>query len=383
MSATPAVLTNVDPSLRQAWHPVGRIGDLGDGPTKVTLLGEDWVVVRLDGVLTAYLDVCPHRLAPLSAGRIDTVGGAEVLRCGYHGWCFEASGSCSEIPALGPGAKLPPRAKATSPAGVAEHLGLVWLAPEAPIAPLPDLPIAEEEQPRFLTGDLPVLRARGGAGLLVDNFLDVAHFPFVHAATIGVEDATEIGEVDVVRDGLSLTVRSAQVFPHREDPGVAAGIRPLLQTRHAKYRYTAPFAAWLRMDYEEAGGCNVITFFLQPEDADHVVLYASVHRDDLDGDEARMAEAVVFEHAVTAEDLVIQEAFVERSIPLDLTAEVHTRADRMTVELRRILKDFVAQATLTAPPVAAPATAVAHPGTVDEPSSSLVRFAHSVPRSNR
>ena len=367
----PAVLTNVDPSLRQAWHPVGRVEDLGDGPTKVTLLGEDWVVVRLDGELTAYLDLCPHRLAPLSAGHVDTVGGSEVLRCGYHGWCFEASGTCAEIPALGPGAKLPPRSKATSPAGVTEHLGLVWLAPEEPITPLPDPPIAAEEQDRFQTGHLPVLHARGGAGLLIDNFLDVAHFPFVHAATIGVEDATEIGEVELERDGLSLTMRSAQRFPHREDPGVADGTRPLLQTRHARYRYTAPFAAWLRMDYEEAGGCNVITFFLQPVDADHVTLYASVHRDDLDGDEVRLAEAVAFEHAVTAEDLVIQEAYVQRSIPLDLTTEVHVKADRMTVELRRILKDFVAQATLIAPPAAGPAAeGAADTGTLPAESSS-------------
>lgn len=41
----------------------------------------------------------------------------------------------------------------------------------------------------------------------------------------------------------------------------------------------------------------------------------------------------------------------------------------MTVELRRILKDFVAEAALTAPPVAEPATSVAHPGTAPAESS--------------
>lgn len=346
MSAAPAraVLTNVDPSLRSAWHPVLRVSELGDEPVAVRLLGEDWVVVRLDGEIVALADRCPHRLAPLSAGHVDRAGDTEVLRCGYHGWCFEASGACTSIPALGPGATLPPRSRATAPADVTEHLGLVWIAPEPPRAPLPDAPIAEHELDRFLTGALPALHPTASAGLLIDNFLDVAHFPFVHAATIGDEDGTEVGEIDLTRDGPHLTVRSAQRFPNREDPGVEAGIRPLLQTRHVTYRYTAPFAAWLRIDYEEAGGCNVITFFIQPVDADRCTIYASVHRDDLDGDAARMDAAVEFEHAVTAEDLVVQEAFHERSIPLDLTAEVHTRADRMTVELRRILKDFVAEA---------------------------------------
>jgi phenylpropionate dioxygenase-like ring-hydroxylating dioxygenase large terminal subunit len=122
-----------------------------------------------------------------------------------------------------------------------------------------------------------------------------------------------------------------------------------------RYRYTAPFAAWLRIDYEEAGGCNVITFFVQPVDAERCAIHVSVHRDDLDGDLDRLAAALAFEHAVTAEDLVVQEAFVHRSLPLDLTVEVHTRADRMTVELRRILGDLVAAAALTVPPVVGPA----------------------------
>ncbi|MCU1499460.1 MAG: Rieske (2Fe-2S) domain protein [Acidimicrobiales bacterium] len=365
------MLTNVDPSLRKAWHPVGRIEDLGDGPTRVTLLGEDWVVARLDGEVTAHVDRCPHRLAPLSAGRVDTVGGRQVLRCGYHGWCFEASGSCAEIPALGVGATLPPRARLQPAAEVAEHLGLVWIAPEEPAAPLPDPPIAADERHRFLSGHLPVLRAAASAGLLIDNFLDVAHFPFVHAATIGDEDDTEPAELDVVRDGLSLTARAAQRFPNREDRGVEEGLRPLLQTRHVHYRYTAPFAVWLRMDYEEAGGCNVITFFVQPVDAEHATIYTTVYRNDLDGDEEAMAAAVGFEHRVVAEDLVVQQAYRHRSIPLDLTTEVHIKTDRVTVELRRILKDFVAQAALIAPPVVGPATeGVADTGTSPAERSS-------------
>ncbi|MCU1357783.1 MAG: hypothetical protein JWM89_3201 [Acidimicrobiales bacterium] len=349
------VLTNLDPSLRSAWHPVLRTSDLGDEPVAVRLLGEHWVVVRLDGEVAAFADRCPHRLAPLSAGHVESQGDRDILRCGYHGWCFESTGGCSSIPSLPDGATLPPRARAFVPAGVATHLGLVWIAPEPPRVPLPDVPIAADELGRFLSGDLPVLQACASAGLLMDNFLDVAHFPFVHAATIGDEESTDVGPFEMERDGLALTVRSAQRFPNREDPGVETGERPLLQTRHVTYRYTAPFAAWLRIDYEEAGGTNVITFFVQPVDADHATIYASVQRDDLDGDLDRLAEAVAFEHAVTAEDLVVQEGYLHRSIPLELTTEVHVKADRMTVELRRILADFVAQATLTAPPAAAPA----------------------------
>lgn len=344
----PAVLTNVDPSLRSAWHPVLRTADLGDDPVAVTLLGEHWVVARLDGQVTAFADRCPHRLVPLSLGSVvrSADGSApDVLQCAYHGWCFDGAGACTSIPAMGDDASaFPPRARAFAPAGVAEHLGMVWIAPEEPRTPLIEAPIAAEEADGFLHGPLPVLQAKASAGLLVDNFLDVAHFPFVHAATIGDEESTDVGPFEVERDGLTLTVRSAQRFPNREDPGVASGERPLIQTRHVTYRYVAPFSAWLRIDYEEAGGTNVITFLLQPVDADTVTLYAAVHRNDLDGDEHRLADAVAFEHKVTDEDLIVQESYRDRSIPLDLTTEVHIKADRMTVELRRILADFVASA---------------------------------------
>ena len=43
----------------------------------------------------AFLDVCPHRLIPLSEGRITD---SKELQCAYHGWCFEASGKCTAIP---------------------------------------------------------------------------------------------------------------------------------------------------------------------------------------------------------------------------------------------------------------------------------------------
>ncbi|WP_219940926.1 aromatic ring-hydroxylating dioxygenase subunit alpha [Iamia sp. SCSIO 61187] len=335
-------LGNTDPALRAAWHPVLRLADLGDEPVAVRLLGEAWVVARLDGEVVVLADRCPHRLAPLSAGSVDRTGETDVLRCGYHGWCFDGGGTCTTIPALGPDARLPPRSAATTPAAVATHLGLVWVAPDAPRTPLPPDPLADDDRAAFLAGDLPTITCRAGAGLLVDNFLDMAHFPYVHAATIGTDEDPVVDPPVVEREGdAAMVVRSSHRFPNREDPEVVAGRRPLLQTRHVTYRYTAPFACSLRIDYEEAGGSNVITFFVQPVDDETCTIHTSVARDDIDHDPGRLAAAVAFEEGVVAEDLALQSAFVELALPLDLTAEVHTRADRVTVELRRILADLV------------------------------------------
>ena len=177
---------------------------------------------------------------------------------------------------------------------------------------------------------------------MADNFLDVAHFPFVHAGTFGAGEAAEVPQYAVARDDWSFTMSYEHAFANREDPGVAAGTRPLVQTRRLSYRLSAPFHLRLRIDFVEARGTNVIGFFIQPETTESCRLFTTLWRDDLSGDPARMAEAVEFEVAVLREDLRIQESFHELVLPLEPTAEVHTRADRTTLELRRVLSDLVA-----------------------------------------
>jgi phenylpropionate dioxygenase-like ring-hydroxylating dioxygenase large terminal subunit len=335
-------LTNVDPALRRTWFPVARSSEIGDRPVQVRLLGESWAVVRLpDGSggtsVAAFRDRCPHRFAPLSSGFVDGNG----LRCGYHGWCFDASGSCTDIPALRSTDHLPSRATVAVPFAVREHLGLVFLAPEEPVAPL--LPVPADADGAFVRGDLPVARVRASAGLLLDNFLDMAHFPFVHPDTIGLDDPeAEAIVLDVTRVPGGMRAETTHAFPNREDPAVATGHRPLVQHRHLRYDVHAAFNAVLHIDYVEAGGTNIVGFFVQPEDAETCRIYTMLWRDDLDGDVARMADCVAFEQRILDEDLQMQARFEVLALPLDPTAEVHTKADRVTVELRRLLRELVA-----------------------------------------
>ena len=346
MAGRARMLANADAVLRRAWHPVARGNEVTTAPLRTRLLGDDWVVVRLPEppgatTLAAFLDRCPHRFAPLSAGTVD----GSMLRCGYHGWCFDASGTCREIPALGDAEHIPPRAVATVPAGLAERHGMVFLAPDPPLTELLDIPEADDAS--FVHGTLEPITARVGAGLMIDNFLDMAHFPFVHAATIGTAESATF-ELAVERQDLGMRVHSRHPFPNREDPGVAAGIRPLLQERVLEYRYRAPFSICLRIDYVEAGGTNVLDFYVQPEDDETCRIYTTVHRNDLGGDEARLAECIAFERKIVDEDLALQERYRDRRLPLDVTAEVHVKADRMTIELRRILADLVARSEAAA-----------------------------------
>jgi vanillate O-demethylase monooxygenase subunit len=335
----PQRLGNVEVALRQAWHPLCRSSEVSTQPTAFTLMGERYVAFRSPGgEPRVYYDRCPHRFAPLSLGRCE----GETLRCAYHGWVYDADGVCVEIPSLGPNATLPSRARLSGPFAVAESHAMVFVAPESPLTPLPTL--EAHDDPRFVRGDLEPIVTRANAGLLADNFLDMAHFAFVHVGTFGAGEATQVGAYDLERDGYSFRAVYEHDFANREDPGVAQGIRPLVQRRRLTYRYVAPYHLELALDFLDAGGTNVIGFFLVPIDEDTVKIYSSIWRDDLGGSPERLRAAVDFEVAVVNEDLALQSRFHDLSLPLDVTAEIHVKADKTTLELRRILRELVDEA---------------------------------------
>ena len=101
--------------------------DAAGGWLPVSVLGDPWLLVRLDGQLAAVRDECPHRRVPLSAGeRLDTPEGQRIS-CGYHGWQFAGTGECSRIPALGEGASVP-RGMRVRAAEVVLRDGLLWIS---------------------------------------------------------------------------------------------------------------------------------------------------------------------------------------------------------------------------------------------------------------
>lgn len=141
----------------------------------------------------ALLDNCPHRLAPLSEGRIDENGD---LQCSYHGWSFDGSGSCTRIPQAskeGPEARAvtSPRACATRfPTMVSQGLLFVWPDDNgwerAQATKPPMLPDAFHK-PEFST----VTIQRDlfyGYDTLMENVSDPSHIDFAHHKVTGRRD---------------------------------------------------------------------------------------------------------------------------------------------------------------------------------------------------
>jgi phenylpropionate dioxygenase-like ring-hydroxylating dioxygenase large terminal subunit len=331
-------LTNVDPTLARTWLPVAMSSEITAAPTRVWLLGSPYVACRLGERLTVLPDQCPHRLAPLSAGSV--VDGN--LQCAYHGWCFDADGLCTSIPSLGPGATLPPRARLTPPYGVAERYGLIFVALEKPVVDIIDIDGLTPSP----TGRRTIKGFTGhfGAGLLIDNQLDISHFAFLHQNTFGTDAAAVTPPYAVQRDpdGWGFMVRSEIPISATNDPGTAAGVRPVQQYRIMTFRYRAPLQLSLLLEYPMMGVTHNIAFFAQPERAEAARLFSIgvMERDGGFSDEEYSMRAE-FENRVGAEDRAMQATFDQLRLPLDLTTEVHVRADRASIEYRRILRCLV------------------------------------------
>jgi phenylpropionate dioxygenase-like ring-hydroxylating dioxygenase large terminal subunit len=279
------VFGNLDPALEHAWHPVALAAELVEGGyVQVRLLGRNWTVHRRGGEVDA------------------------------------------DPPAW----------------GVIERHGVLWIAPAEPRDDLLDVP--ETTDPGFTAAWLLPARSVSPAGLLADNFLDVAHLPFVHAATLGAGDE-EVPAYDVTAERGGFRSVQEQWFDNPEDPAVTAGERPLRQRRRATYRYRAPFQLVLRLEELDSGAVKTILFLLQPEDADSTRIYTCLLLHAVGGSTVIpkdvVAAEVAFEESVLAEDLAQQAVMDSAGLPLLPRDELHVRADRMGVALRRALADLV------------------------------------------
>jgi phenylpropionate dioxygenase-like ring-hydroxylating dioxygenase large terminal subunit len=331
---TAGEVTNTHPALARFWHPVALSRDVGQEPVAVRLGGEGWVLARFSDGIAAFADACPHRRARLSAGKL--TGG--TLQCAYHGWRFTPDGKCVDIPALGNTAAIPERSALRRPAGLAEQDGLVWLAAESPCAPVPDLrPGVQLGGESIATVIYPVVQVDANAAMLIDNFLDEAHFPFVHAATFGGAGPEPIPRLEINRSGLSFTAVREHHFTNLTDPAVQEGKRSAIQRRRMTYGYQAVLTGTVLLEFHDAGGWMYLTSTVQPEDEHSCRVYQTATGPGLANPD--QAESTVkYEMAVFEEDVDLQrKALSGLEFPLDIAAELHTAADRVSVEYRRVL----------------------------------------------
>ncbi len=169
--------------LKNAWYAAAYSDEVSaETPLSRTLLDRNVVFFRDgNGAVAALPDRCPHRFAPLSAGKV--IEG--TIECPYHGLRFDGGGHC----VLNPHAKNrgPLRAADVPAWAVMERYGIVWLWAGEPEAADPELLPRIEflERPDEYAVVRGLLHVRGNYELVSDNLLDLSHAAFIHPQFAG------------------------------------------------------------------------------------------------------------------------------------------------------------------------------------------------------
>lgn len=161
------------------WYAVAWSRDLRPGAVLGARFGaEPIVLVRpREGGLFALEDRCAHRQVPLRHGVVEGC----AIRCGYHGWRYDASGACIDVPYLGRG-KLPNGVRAYR---CQEKAGLIFVFPgeaaRAADTPLPELSAARDPayKARRITGPVACHYS-----FMHENLMDMNH-QFLHRRQMG------------------------------------------------------------------------------------------------------------------------------------------------------------------------------------------------------
>ncbi len=124
--------------MRRYWQPAALSSELPerDGPPiRVRILGEDLIAFRqTNGEIGLVSAFCPHRRAPMFFSRNEDDG----LRCVYHGWKFDRTGACTDMPSEPPDSLFKTKVTISS-YPTWEAAGFVWTYMGPPES-MPDKP---------------------------------------------------------------------------------------------------------------------------------------------------------------------------------------------------------------------------------------------------
>lgn len=164
--------------MRRYWQPVLLSRELPEPdcpPKKVTVLGEDLLAFRDSEGRVGLVDpVCPHRGANLYYGRNEDCG----LRCVFHGWKFDVTGQCVDMPSAPEGSAYKDRVSIKA-YPTREHGDIIWayFGPKDNVPELPNLAFTQvPASHRYVSKkwqDCNWLQCLEGA-------VDTAHFSFLH-----------------------------------------------------------------------------------------------------------------------------------------------------------------------------------------------------------
>ncbi|MEA5449886.1 aromatic ring-hydroxylating dioxygenase subunit alpha [Leptolyngbya sp. CCNP1308] len=327
------MLVTQEPVLRRFWYPVMPIVDLIDGPQSFTLLGEPLVLwLTAEGEPAALRDRCCHRSAKLSMGIVQE----GCVRCPYHGWAYDKSGSCTKVPQLDPGAAIP-KAYRVEAFHCAERYGYAWVClADDPLLPLPEIPEADAPENRLIPQFYEPWQCSGLR--VMENSFDNAHFSIVHAESFGVTEQPKPVKSELVP--LDLGLKAYATVPVVNPPlqQQLLNIPDSLTLRDIESTWYVPFSRTLKITYPNGLMHLIFTAATPVGDRTSQIVQFCV-RNDSEADAS--AEAIVaFDRQVVDEDKVVLES-TDSDTPVDVAAEQHMPSDQPGIIMRRQLAALI------------------------------------------
>lgn len=242
--------------VHDSWYAVAWSDEVRDRPLARWILGKE-ILLRRDrsGRVRASSNVCPHRQARLSEGRLFDDG---RIQCPYHAWEFAVDGRCVNVPTLPEGAEIPRRA-CLPMYPVVEQQNLLWIWMGSPGGE------SELAVPRFDFGALGknIRHQRLQSTLwnapfieLVENALDPSHIQTIHPKTLGPNWASTVGNVTVEphANGRGFSAVSGEPLRQIDESKLAVDFRKLLrlpQVKTAFYRFEFGGTVQVRYEYDD------------------------------------------------------------------------------------------------------------------------------------
>ena len=181
------------------WYAVAWDHDIKQAPFGRTICNEDMVFFRRpDRSLVALENICPHRLLPLSEGKV----AGDKITCGYHGLTVDGAGTCVHMP--GQENLNGKRLVRTFPVAERHRFVWVWIGDDdlADEGLIPNLHWCSD--PAWVA-DGDTFHIKCDYRLLVDNLMDLTHETYVHPTSIGQEEIAE-SPIETTSDERSVTV---------------------------------------------------------------------------------------------------------------------------------------------------------------------------------
>lgn len=223
---------------------------------------------------------------------------------------------------IGPCGELPMR----------EHLAYLWVCcsgrPRRALFSVPEF-----AEPRRRIVDCGGIGVATSGLRVIENFLDMGHFPYVHAGTLGQVPHTEVRpyqvRIDPALDEIEAT--GCVFWQPRASASAGEGIEA-----DYRYRVMQPFSAALyKSSPGHPGEQDVIVLMVQPLAEERVIAHVLlIYLEKVLSD----AELIAFQHMIFGQDKPILESHRPRRLPLQGTLESHMRCDLTSATYRRWLR---------------------------------------------